>query len=250
MNFLLSLVFILVCSSCSSPNAVVKERYFWPPPPDVARIEWLKVYSSQLDIEKTPSQRFWAAIAGDDPQRSLSKPIEVKSVPELDKFFVSDIGKSAIVVFDLAGHAMRTLDVPEGAPPLQLPLSIAVDREGAIYVLERRSSSILVFDRSEKYRRTIRLKSVSVTSPTAMIVDKRKSQIYVSDAATRKITVTDLQGTYIRNVGVIGEGDGQFVFTGRQPGFKFIFLLALAGQFDLFPDILAVDGQFEPGIDL
>lgn len=209
IKYLLILI-TLICSACAAPQNVAKERYFWPPPPDVARIEWLKTYSSQLDIEKTASQRFWAAIAGDDAPLSLKKPVEVKSVPELNKFFVSDIGWGGVVVFDLAVSEQRTLEIPEGAPPMRLPLSIAVDHEGFIYVLERRSAAVFVFDKSEKYQRAINLKSVSVTSPTSMIIDKKNNQIYVSDAATRKIVVTDLQGTFVRSIGGAGEGDGQF----------------------------------------
>ncbi len=204
------LIIAFFCAACAAPQNLSKERYVWPPPPDVARIEWLHAYSSQLDIEKTPSQRFWAAIAGDDPPRSLLKPVEVKSVPALKKFFVSDIGRSAVVVFDLDGHALRMLEVPDGAPPLQLPLSIAVDRSGSIYVLERRSASILVFDRSEKYQKSINLKSLSVLSPISMLLDINNDQIYIADAATRKIVVTDIFGTFIRNIGESGDGDGQF----------------------------------------
>ena len=202
---------VIVCVvGCAAPQKVSTERYVWPPPPDVARIEWLKTYSSQLDIEKTPTQRFWAAIAGDDPPRSLVKPVEVKSVPERHKFFVSDIGRGAVVVFDLGGHTQRTLEIPDGAPALQLPLSIAADLGGSIYVLERRSSSVLVFDSLEKYQRAISLKSVSVSSPIAMTLDKKNDQLYIADAATRKIVVTDLQGRFIRSVGGAGEADGQF----------------------------------------
>ena len=204
------LIFTLLCTACASPQNVAREHYYWPPPPDVARIEWLKTYSSQLDIEKTPTQRFWAAISGDDPPRSLLKPVEVKSVPELNKFLVSDISRGAVVVFDLAGHAMRTLEIPEGAPPLHLPLSVAVDHDGNIYVLERRSASVLVFDSSEKYQRAIALKSVSVASPTAMIIDKKNGWMYLADAATRKIVVTDLKGKYIRSIGGPEDPDGQF----------------------------------------
>lgn len=203
-------IIALLCTACAAPQNVAKERYVWPPPPDVARIEWLKAYSSQLDIERSPTQSFWAAIAGDDAPRALLKPVEVKSVPELNKFFVSDISRGAVVVFDLAGHALRTLEIPDGVPPLTLPLSVAVDRDGSIYVLDRRSASVLVFNNSEKYQRTIKLKVHSVTSPTSMIIDKKSNQMYVSDAATRKIIVTDLQGGLIRSIGETGEGDGQF----------------------------------------
>lgn len=210
---LIKYVVVLAClcsAACSAPQAVVKERFVWPPPPDVARIEWLKTYSSQLDIEKTPSQRFWSSISGDDPPRYLSKPVEVKSIPERNKFLVSDINRGAVVVFDLDGHEMRTLQIPGGAPPLQLPLSIAVDGDGNIYVLERRAAVILVFDTTEKYQKSIGLKSLSITSPTAMTIDKARGLIYVADAATRKIIVTGLDGKLIRTIGGLGGSDTQF----------------------------------------
>lgn len=204
------LIAALMCFSCAAPQIVVKERYVWPPPPDIARIEWLKTYSSQLDIEKNSSQRFWDSIAGEDAPLTFKKPVEVKSIPELNKFLVSDIGKSAVIVFDLAAHEQRTLEIPDDAPSLHLPLSIALDGDGFIYVLERRSAFVLVFDKTEKYRRTISLKPVSVTNPTAMVIDKKNRLLYVSDAATRKIVVTGLNGEFIRSFGGAGQAEAEF----------------------------------------
>ncbi len=207
----LPLLFALcLVMGCATQKETLTERYFWPPPPDTPRIEWLKAYSSQLDIEKSSLQLFWDSIAGEDEPNSLKKPVEVKSVPELKKFFVSDIGRGVVVVFDLDGHQMRTLEIPGEAPPLQLPLSVAVDSEGYIYVLERRSASVLVFDRLEKYQRTISLKTVSVTSPTSMAIDKKNRLMYVADAASRKIVVTDLTGTLIRKISGSDESEGLF----------------------------------------
>lgn len=210
MKKLLLLSLLLFCSACATNQAEVKERFVWPPPPDVARIEWLKAYVSQLDIEKTAAQRFWAAIAGEDAPRALLKPVEVKSLPESGKFFVSDIGRTGVVVFDLAKHETRMLELPDGAPLMRLPLSIALDRSGAIYVLERRSASILVFNSDEKYRKAINLKNLFVTSPTSMIIDKKTDHIYLSDAASRKIVILTLDGKLVKSFGGSGEADGEF----------------------------------------
>ena len=210
LRLLAVLMMSFLFTACAAPQNVVRDRYVWPPPPDVARIEWLKAYSSQLDIDKSPTQSFWAAIAGEDAPRALLKPVEVKSVPELNKFFVSDISRGGVVVFDLAGHALRMLEVPDGVQPLTLPLSVAIDHDGNIYVLDRRSASVLVFNSSEKYQRIINLKLLSVTSPTSMLIDKKSNRMYVADAATHKIVVTDLQGGLLRSIGKAGEGDGQF----------------------------------------
>lgn len=197
-------------TACTTPKIKAKERYVWPPPPDIARIEWLGTYSSQLDIEKSPSQLFWAAIAGEDPVQNLLKPVEVKSVPETNRFYVSDIGRSGVIVFDLAGHEIRFLGNRDGSQPLLLPLSIALDNKGSLYVLERRASGIHVFGSDEKFQRVISLREVSVMSPTSMIIDKKNGLIYVSDAASHKIVVLNLDGKFVRSFGGSGERDGQF----------------------------------------
>lgn len=206
----LLILLTLLCSACAAPQKVVKERYVWPPPPDVARIEWLHTFSSQLDIEKNSTQLFWAAIAGEDAPQNLIKPVEVKSVPEQNRFYVSDIGRSAVIVFDLDKHEVRMIGNSDGSLPLLLPLSIALDSGGSIYVLERRSAGIHVFGPDEKFQRVIHLKPMSVKSPTSMIIDQKKNHIYVSDAATRKIFVFDFSGGLVRTIGGSGEGDGQF----------------------------------------
>lgn len=203
--YLLVVVCQLTLVSCSTPSHVT-ERFYWPPPPDRPRIEWVKAYSSQLDIEKSGAQRFFAALTGADTPISLIKPIEVKALPDLQRFYVSDVGRSAVVVFDLGQHELRTLVTPEGAPPLVHPLSIVSDSANNLYVLERRSSTILVFDSSERYLRAIRLQALSISSPVALAIDKKKVWLYVSDASSRKIVAMDLQGVVQRTFG----SDGQF----------------------------------------
>lgn len=197
-------------SGCSAVLPPQQDRYFWPPPPNVPRIEWLNTYASQLDIEKSAKQRFMAALVGDDQAISLLKPVEVKAVPEFNRFYVSDLGRPAVVVFDLGRHELRKLETPEGVPPISHPLSIVVDNENNLYVLDRRSASIYVFDSDEKYQRSIKLKPLSVPNPVTMALDRKASRLYVSDAVSRVIVVLDLDGRYINKIGSGGEGDGQF----------------------------------------
>jgi len=201
---------MLLLSACAGTVPEPAERYFWPPPPDVPRIEWIKAYSSQLDIEKSSSQRFFAAIMGSDEPVSLLKPIEVKSIPELKRFYVSDVGRGSVMVFDLGKHEMRRLETPEGAPTISHPLSVVTDRDNNLYVLDRRTATILIFDNAEKYQRAIRLKTVSVSNPIALAIDKHKGLLYVSDASSRKIVVLDLMGGIQRSIGSAGDESGQF----------------------------------------
>lgn len=195
---------LLILTSCTVTHPVA-ERYFWPPSPSQPRIEWIKSYSSQLDIEKSPLQRFFSKLTGGDEPISLVKPIEVKSLPDLKRFYVSDVGRASVMVFDLGKHELRNLVTPEGAPPIAHPLSIVSDRNNNLYVLERRSASILVFDSSEKYQRAISLKSVSITSPVALAINQKNGRLYVADASSRKIVILDAIGTLQGRIGSSGQ---------------------------------------------
>jgi DNA-binding beta-propeller fold protein YncE len=205
------LIFITIfLSACATVEKAPTERYFWPPPPDVARIEWIKSYNSQLDIEKSSSQLFWTAISGDDKPITLAKPLEVKSVPELQRFYVSDVGRAAVIVFDRANHGIRNLETPPGAPAIRHPLSMGYDDKFNLYLLERRSNTIIVFDKNEKYQRHIMLSGMPGVRPIAMALDKKLGRIFLADGGSRKIVVLDLQGQFLFNIGKRGDDDGQF----------------------------------------
>lgn len=208
--FLTGILFLALLPACSTAPVVQQERYFWPPPPNTPKIEWLKAYSSQLDIDKSSGQRFVTALVGDDQPISLIKPIEVKSVPELERIYVSDLGRSAVLVFDNGQHELRQLETPDGVAPLNHPLSIVVDRQNTIYVLERRSASIYVFDSDEKFQRLIKLKPLSISNPVTMAIDRNSERLYVADAASRTVVGLGLDGRFINKIGSGGEGSGQF----------------------------------------
>lgn len=208
---ILLLILLSVLAACAVAPSPESQRYFWPPPPDRPRIEWIKSYSSQLDIEKSGPQRFWAAISGEDQPISLVKPLEVKSVPELNRFYVSDVGRAAVMVFDLARHELRSLQTPQGAPPIIHPISIVTDRDNNLYLLERRSNTILVFDSSEKYLRAIAISKIpSVSRPLSLSIDRKNSRLLLADGGTKKIYVLDLTGALLFSFGGSGDVDGQF----------------------------------------
>lgn len=200
MSRFLSVILLLFCAGCATSVPERSIRYFWPQLPDQPRIEWLKAYSSQLDIEKTASQRFWAAISGDDAPVGLVKPVEVKSLPGLNRFYVSDVGRSAVIVFDLEAHEVRTLSVPKDVPPLIQPSSLVTDTVGNLYVLERRSASIHVFDRFEKYNHTINLATSAIRKPVALAINSKVSRLYVADAESRAVYVVDYQGVVLNKI--------------------------------------------------
>lgn len=208
--FIIALITANFIAGCASQNILRQERYFWPPPPNTARIEWLHAYKSQLDIEKTGLQRFFASISGDDQPIPFVKPLEIKSIPELQRFYVTDIGRPAVVVYDLGLHEARTLETPAWAPAIRHPISIAYDTDFNLYLLEQSSNSIIVFNKSEKCQRVIKLSAIPVVRPVSMSLDRSKGRLYIADGAAKKIHVLDLQGRLLFSFGSGGDGDGRF----------------------------------------
>lgn len=210
MRALLFLMLVLctaVLSACSTAQNTVVQRLFWPPLPDRPRIEWIKQYRSQLDIEKTGLQRFTSSITGENKPISLLKPIEVKSDSTSRRVFVSDVGSANVFVFDELRHELRTLNGSD--PDIRYPLSIALDADGFIYVLDRRVSAIIIFDKDEKFVRTIYLEP-RISKPLAMCLDVRNNRIIVSEGSSHKVHVLDLKGNLLFNFGGFGETTGSF----------------------------------------
>ncbi len=197
-------------AGCTGATPQIQERYFWPPPPIPPRVEWLKAYHSQLDLEKTSFRNFKEAIVGEDAPIELVKPIEIRMDNAQDKFYVADIGASAIFVFDLRQKELRLLSTQGFNLPAALtPIGMALDSNNSLFVLDPKLNLILVFDSGEKLVRAIRLDQLC-RRPLALAIDKIKNRLYVSDAQLNKIFALDLNGTLQFAIGGPGQDMGRF----------------------------------------
>ena len=211
-NFIRLIYYMLFFAllGCVTRPLPTNERYFWPPPPDRPRLEWLKAYHSQLDMEKNGGQRFWTILLGEDEANGLVKPIEVKSDSKNNKFYVSDLGKQSVFVFDLNSQEVRLLKTDDKGPTIKNALGMALDTNNNLFLLEQRSKSILVFDQHEKHLRTIRI-GATCKKPLAITIDKNnKNKILVTDGDARKIFVFDASGNFVFSFGEPGDGNGKF----------------------------------------
>ncbi|MEI6214250.1 MAG: 6-bladed beta-propeller [Desulfuromonadales bacterium] len=198
---------ISACSSGLQPSQQSAQRFFWPPLPDRPRIEWLKQYRSDLDIEKTGWQLFKESLIGEDRPVALSKPVEVKIDSARKRLFVSDVGRAAVYVFDEVQHEMRTLKGSD--PEISYPLNIAFDSAGSIHVLDRRAQAILVFDKDEHFIRSINLAAIT-TKPLAMTIDVQNNHVLVSDGHEHSIHVLTMEGKKLFSFGGVGDAPGFF----------------------------------------
>ncbi len=175
--------------------SVLWAKIVWPPPPEKARIEYVKSIErpEDLGIEKSIWERLKDFIFGKKRETRLLKPSGVYTNGEL--FVVTDQGLSAVLIFDLKD---RKVNVSGGFPS---PIDVVMDEAGRIYV----SDSVLgkVFILSEKGERIGEVGNGLLVRPTGLALDGKRGRLYVVDTFNSKILIFNLKG---EKVGEISDG--------------------------------------------
>jgi len=87
------------------------------------------------------------------------------------------------------------------------PRSMAADKEGNLYVLDVRDSCIKVFDSSAKYLRTIGRRGQGpgeIGGGMSMTLLPEKAEIFVFDASNRRLSVFNINGSFLKQLPVRG----------------------------------------------
>ena len=129
------------------------------------------------------------------------------------RVFVADPGAKAVHVFDFIRSKYVRLD--GSGERLRGPISLAVDGQDNLYVVDQSSRTILVYDPAGKFRRflgKLRGGESYFDSPAGITIDRATARIYVCDRRSQMIFVMDKRGKLIRKVGNRGGGDrpGEF----------------------------------------
>lgn len=216
---------LAVLTGCAAaPPPAEEARPVWPPPPLVARIEFVRSLASDEDLGRaTPfAQRLLGFLGGAKPAPPrIVEPMGLAVSDDGRRLYVADLAQLAVFVLDFEGKTFARLG---GEEPLAGPLGLALDAEERLHVVEQARRGISVFDRSGARVRFIT--HPSLERPAGIAIDRARGRIYVADAghtrsAEHTVKVFDTEGAL---VGAIGRGKGE------EPG-----------QF-LFPTYVAVDG--------
>lgn len=201
-------VLMFITSGCAAPQ-LKKERYFWPPPPDTPRIEWLGTYNNASNMKNSS---FLSEIIGEEPSEMLKRPMFV-SADGKGKVYISDYLNVGFIVFDL--NAKTTHRLPS-AEEIELPAGVALDGDGNIYAADGKKRKIHVLDKNENVKYVIDL-SKELKSIASIAVDKSRKRLIVPDVKGHQVLVYDLvAGTVINKaIGKVGaskpgNGDGEF----------------------------------------
>jgi DNA-binding beta-propeller fold protein YncE len=134
------------------------------------------------------------------------------------RVFVADPGAEDVHVFDFIRSKYDLLK-RGGGPPVT-PISLAVDGRDNLYVIDRSSRTVFVYDSAGKFSGYLGKLSGGESyfeTPAGITIDRTTGRIYVSDTLRHMVIIMDNRGRLIGKIGKRGGGDqpGEFRLPGQ-----------------------------------
>jgi DNA-binding beta-propeller fold protein YncE len=181
-----------------------QEVIFYPPAPDIPRLQFLKKFASSLDLttEKTAFRDF--VFGGEENEGKLvEKPYGVAI--HSGAIYVVDTRGAGYGIFDLANETTRFIR-PGGRAALRKPINITIDEDGTRYVTDTDRGQIVVLDANDRYVAAFGGRDQMQPVDVAIIGDK----LYVTNVERNQIHILDKQtGEILKTFGSGGEGPGK-----------------------------------------
>ena len=135
----------------------------------------------------------------------VTQPVGVAVSADGQRVYVTQsAGKKTVIEFDRSGHYISTLTPPAKSGPSHVPVYVAINPvDQTVWVTDRLTAAIYVYDANGKYQRTIK-QPVGVTGhwqPLAIAFDK-DGTLYVSDVSgtAHRVHVIDKSGVLKRTL--------------------------------------------------
>ena len=183
-----------------------------PPPPEPARYRLEFVYSGSNDYDE--GSKVADALLGKKSaaeNHGLFKPFGVVSDGK-GLVYVSDTAKPPRVeVFDDVKKQVRLIGA-DGQGRLVLPLGIALDAAGDLYVADAKQRMVFRFDAAGGFKGTFGSKD-TLERPSAVAIDDARKLLYVCDTGGHRVQVFGLEeGKLLRTIGKRGRDPGDLNF--------------------------------------
>ena len=212
----MALSLVCLAAGCASQNKKQPPGFaFFPPPPDPPRIQYLTSLTSEDDLG--PGSKFSQFVVGEEKVfRPLWKPYGITT--HSNRLYVCDTQPANLTIIDPAKRRFRYIRPETQQAAMKVPVGVAVDTDGTIYVTDTRREQVLLFTQEGNLVGEIGKKGEMRPCGIALTADR--------------LYVTDLSNHCVR---VYAKGSRELLFTiPRQPN----------PEFRLFgPTNVAVDQQ-------
>lgn len=208
-------VLLLVGMGCAKPPAHTLKRespsLVWPPPPDVARIEYVSSIAKPDDLGIAPSlfKKVLRVLTGKAVSRHIVRPSGIFVTRE-DMLYVADPGLGTVHAFNLKNPRYDQIK-KFGKEHFVSPIDVAVDHKGDIYISDSLLKKIFVFSGNGKPEREIG-GADRFSRPAGIAIHHGLKRLYVVDSNAHVIQVFDLPGNFLFSIGGRGTEPGAFNF--------------------------------------
>ena len=177
-------------AGCATPTQTVKKTYeFFPPPPNEPHLQFLTAFHTEKEFRGGDDRSFMSYVTGQKPAtKELSKPYGVAASGK--KFYICDTDYGGLIVADLQTREMH-LKGWEGEGRLKIPLNLAVDTDGSLYIADSGRDQVVIFDKNQDYVAALgkvgemKPRDVAVSRDRIYVADIQNHCVHVYDKATR-----------------------------------------------------------------
>lgn len=198
---------VMALAACAPAPKEEGQRPVWPPPPDPARIAYVKTFSSpvHLGIERGFLGRLSDLLFGGSEAR-LVRPMAVMEAGGV--VFVADPGAKGVHRFD-PGNGQYDLVQAEGGLPLESPVGLARGAASEIYVADSSLARIFVISPGAKTAAPLAL-AATLAQPTGIATDPATGRLFVVDTTAHRVLTFGPDGSLLASLGRRGIADGEF----------------------------------------
>jgi DNA-binding beta-propeller fold protein YncE len=186
----------------------VQADIFWPNPPEVKRIAFVRALSKpeDLNIRHGILKRLFHYIVGRG-EASIVSPYGI-ATDSKGRLYVVDTFQKRVHVFNAAGN--QYFFFPANRTMLVSPVDIAIDKDGVIYITDSKKGVVYIFkDNGKTLLSTIGRGLFK--RPTGIAVNPKTSELLVVDTVKSKVFRFDLSNRMPKgSFGTDGAAEGRF----------------------------------------
>jgi len=184
----------------------------WPQQPDMPRYRFVgdirgennfKEIEDSAGVLRQSANWLGKVIFGEEPPRLLYRPQSGVFDDAAQRLYVSDVGRKAIIIFDIKNGNVETWDGLDSEKNFIAPIAICLINNNQLLVSDAELGVVARFDRDGNYLGEFGNKKL--IRPTGLAYDETKQRVYVADSAGHKVHVFSLQGEWQFAIG--GKGD-------------------------------------------
>ncbi len=204
---------LLVAAGCATTRPP-KDLPSWPPPPDKARVKFVRSFATEDDLSKGAWRSFVRAVVPPSPSAVVKQPTGLALSPDEKVLYVACSSAGTVLRADLAQGKLTVVGDEKGQKPAR-PFGVAVDEGGNLFVSDSSKNVIVVYGPDGRFLRTIA--SDRLDKPTGIAIDRRRQLLYAISGVhvkseSHRVEVFSLAGAHLRTIGTRGEKGGEFNF--------------------------------------